>query len=178
LVSGGSRCNVTNAHVTERDFCGGPPPIVRRVLRAFSAADTVAFFDEIGVRLREEAGGKLFPVTNRSRDVLDALLRETQRVGARLEARRRVTKIDRTPAGFHVATSTEDVIASRVVLATGGQALPKSGSDGAGYGFAGRFGHAIVPTTPALAPLLLDAGDPVHAALSGVSHDADLTLRV
>ena len=178
LVSGGSRCNVTNAHVIERDFWGGPPAIVRRVLRAFSVADTIAFFEEIGVRLREEAGGKLFPVTNRSRDVLDALLRETRRVGARLEPGRRVAQIDRSPAGFHITASAQDVIAASVVLATGGQALPKSGSDGAGYAFAQRFGHTIVPTTPALAPLLLDAADPVHAALSGVSHDVELTVRV
>src|SRR5499427_4363966 len=75
LVSGGSRCNVTNASVTERDFWGGPSPLVRRVLRAFTVADTVAFFREIGVALHEEAGGKLFPDTNRARDVLDALLR-------------------------------------------------------------------------------------------------------
>src|SRR5580765_4061488 len=73
LVSGGSRCNVTNATVTERDFCGGKPSVIRRVLRAFPVSDTIAFFREIGVGLYEEAGGKLFPDTNRARDVLTAL---------------------------------------------------------------------------------------------------------
>ena len=76
LVSGGSRCNVTNTAVSECDFWGGKPSIVRRVLRAFPAGDTIAFFREIGVSLHEEAGGKLFPDTNRARDVLTALLRE------------------------------------------------------------------------------------------------------
>src|SRR5262249_52294013 len=90
LVSGGSRCNVTNASVTDRDFWGGPSAIVRRVLRAFPVADTVAFFREIGVGLHEEAGGKLFPDSNRARDVLDALLRETRRVGAIVTAGTRV----------------------------------------------------------------------------------------
>src|ERR1700704_6679622 len=65
LVSGGSRCNVTNATVTERDFWGGRPSVIRRVLRAFPVDDTIAFFREIGVRLHEEAGGKLVPDTNR-----------------------------------------------------------------------------------------------------------------
>src|SRR2546430_15424908 len=76
LVSGGARCNVTNARVSEADFWGGRSTIVRNVLRAFPSADTVAFFQEIGVCLHEEADGKLFPGTNRARDVLDSLLRE------------------------------------------------------------------------------------------------------
>src|SRR5258706_663412 len=59
LVSGGSRCNVTNTTVTERDFWGGKPPVVRRVLRCFPVNETIAFFREIGVGLHEEAGGKL-----------------------------------------------------------------------------------------------------------------------
>ena len=67
LISGGSRCNVTNTIVTERDFWGGRATIVRRVLRRFSVSDTIAFFQEIGVQLHEEADGKLFPDTNRAR---------------------------------------------------------------------------------------------------------------
>ena len=178
LVSGGSRCNVTNASVTERDFWGGSPSLVRRVLRAFPVADTVAFFGEIGIALREEAGGKLFPTTNRARDVLDALLGEARRVGVQLEAGRRV--VDVLPSGdaFRIVTASGELIASRAVLATGGQALPKSGSDGAGYAIARRLGHTIVPTTPALAPLLLDEHDGTHGQLSGVSHDVELAVRV
>ena len=178
LVSGGSRCNVTNASVTERDFWGGSPALIRRVLRAFPVAKTIAFFDEIGIQLREEAGGKLFPATNRARDVLDALLRETQRVGVELEPSQRVLQIDRNGDAFRIVSPAREVIASRVVLATGGQALPKSGSDGAGYGLAQRLGHTIVPTTPALAPLLLDGADAMHGSLSGVSHAVELTVRV
>ena len=84
LVSGGSRCNVTNAAVTERDFWGGRSTTVRRILRALPVSETVAFFQEIGVPLHQEAGGKLFPNSNRARDVLDALLRETAARGAEL----------------------------------------------------------------------------------------------
>src|SRR4029079_14937408 len=84
LVSGGSRCNVTNAIVTEHDFWGGRPSVIRRVLRAFPVSDTIAFFRDIGVSLHEEAGGKLFPDSNRARDVLDALLRESATAGVRL----------------------------------------------------------------------------------------------
>jgi predicted Rossmann fold flavoprotein len=77
---------------------------------------------------------------------------------------------------FQVVTSAGDVYASKVVLATGGRSLPKSGSDGAGFEIATRLGHTIVPTTPALVPLLLDAERSIHRELSGVAHDAELTL--
>src|SRR5690349_15856431 len=180
LVSGGTRCNVTNAAVSEHDFWGGPPAIVRRVLRAFPVGDTVAFFREIGVALHEEAGGKLFPDSNRARDVLDALLRETRRVGAVVSPAARVLDVAARSTGdrFQVATAAGELRASRVVLATGGRALPKSGSDGAGYEFAQRAGHTIVPTTPALVPLLLAPADRIHADVSGVAHDVELTVRV
>src|SRR5262249_54684747 len=80
--------------------------------------------------------------------------------------------------GFRVVTGSGDLTADRVVLATGGRALPKSGSDGAGYGIARRAGHTIVEPTPALVPLLLDDSDRVHAEVSGVAHDVELALRV
>jgi predicted Rossmann fold flavoprotein len=177
LVSGGSRCNVTNAVVTERDFWGGRPAIVRRVLRAFPVADTIAFFGEIGVALHEEAGGKLFPDTNRARDVLDALLHETAAVAASLLPGHRVLDVEASEGGFRVVTNQGDLRAASVVLATGGQSLPKSGSDGAGFAIAQRLGHAIVPTTAALAPLVL-GGPSVHPELSGVAQEVELAVWV
>jgi predicted Rossmann fold flavoprotein len=85
-----------------------------------------------------------------------------------------VTDITRDRDHFTIATSAGTVPSRSVVLATGGLSLPKTGSDGWGYGAAERFGHTIVPTTPALAPLVVDGTD----ALSGVSHPARLDLRL
>ena len=191
LVSGGSRCNVTNVTVTERDFWGGRSTIVRRVLRAFPVPDTIAFFREIGVPLHEETGGKLFPDSNRARDVLAALLHEAAAVGVTLVAGCRVADVVRLgddavrlkpdttdPQRFRVVTSRGELRAEAVVLATGGQSLPKSGSDGAGFAIAARLGHTIVPTTPALDALRLASSDPLHVALSGVSQDVELAVRV
>ncbi len=177
LVSGGSRCNVTNARVTERDFWGGRRTIIRRVLRRWTVAATVAFFEEIGVPLHEENDGKLFPNTNRARDVLNALVAAATDAGVTIVTSTRVAAIDKRDDGFHVETTSGDVRCRHLVLATGGRSLPKSGSDGAGFELAARLGHTIVPTTPALVPLQLDSDDqPVHRALSGVTHDAELTL--
>ena len=96
LVSGGSRCNVTNRIVSEQDFWGGPRHLVRRVLRAFPADRAAAFFEELGVALHEEEDGKLFPDTNRSRTVLDALLNEAAALSVTIETGRRVTGVLRS----------------------------------------------------------------------------------
>jgi len=145
------------------------------VLRAFPVEETVAFFREIGVALHEEANGKLFPDSNRARDVLDALLRESDRTGVALTPSHRVLGVNRSNGHFTIATSAGDLEADAVVLATGGKSLPKSGSDGAGYEMAARLGHTIVPTTPALAPLVLSEPS-IHAQLSGVSQDVELAV--
>jgi hypothetical protein len=178
LVSGGGRCNVTNTRVTERDFWGGRTTIVRSVLRAFPVEQTVAFFRDIGVSLHEEADGKLFPDTNRAREVLEALLREADRVGVTLAADCRVLSVQRADAGFLITTSRGDLRAEAVVLATGGQSLPKSGSDGAGFMLARQLGHDLVDPTPGLVPLLLDPETGLHRGLSGVSQDVELIVWI
>lgn len=175
LVSGGSRCNVTNVAVTERDFCGASPRSVRQVLRAFPSERTARWFESLGVALHVEDDGKLFPDTNSSRTVLEALLREASRRGVRIECGRRVLDVASTADGFIVDTSAGSYRARAVVLATGGRSLPKSGSDGFGYELARRLGHGHVDTTPALAPLILTSGP--YVALTGISHCAALTLR-
>jgi predicted Rossmann fold flavoprotein len=178
LVSGGSRCNVTNRVVTERDFWGGSRRFVTHVLRAFPADRAAEFFAALGVSLHEEEDGKLFPDSNRSRTVLDALLAEAARLEVRIETAQRVNDV-RARTGddrrFAVSTDRPNIYHARtIVLATGGRSLPKSGSNGFGYELAARLGHTIVDTTPALAPLLLDGV--VHAAWSGIAHPVMLTL--
>jgi len=177
LVSGGGRCNVTNRTVRPEDFLGGNPRLIARALSAFSARDAERFFVDLGVRLHEEPNGKLFPDSNSARTVLEALLGEVERLGVHLIAGHRVTDIAADAGGFALTLVSEQetrLNAGRVVLATGGQSLPKTGSDGFGYELARRLGHSIRTTTPALAPLLLDGE--FHVALSGISHDAEMRL--
>jgi predicted Rossmann fold flavoprotein len=180
LVSGGARCNVTNVSVGEADYNGGRRSAVRRILKRLPVLDTIEWFRSLGVTLHEEENGKLFPDSNRSRDVLDALLRGMARAGAELRPDHRVLDVSPGNGYFVLATSRGAITARSVVLATGGLSLPKTGSDGAGYGFARKFGHTIVPTTPALVALVLDGSDKhsVHREVSGVAHEARLDLRV
>jgi len=176
LVSGGGRCNVTNRVVTTGDFWGGSRHVVQRILGSLSVEETIAFFNEIGVRLHEEENGKLFPDSNSAKTVLNALIAEAERRGVCLLTDHRVTGVERGPTHFEVVTSSGPIRARHVVLATGGLSLPKTGSDGVGYRLATALGHTLTPTIPALAPLILE-GD-FHAQLSGISHVVELTVRV
>ena len=118
LISGGSRCNVTNVTISELDFWGGHRTAVRRILRALPVADTVEFFNRIGVRVHEEADGKLFPTSNRARDVLGALLGEVARVGVVLRSGWQVLDIKRIGNHFHLTTNHGLVNTARVVPMT------------------------------------------------------------
>lgn len=176
LVSGGGRCNVTNRVVTAADFEGSSRPAVRKVLGGFDAPTAAAFFADIGVALREEEEGKLFPVSNRARTVLDALVGEARRCGVMIETGMRVIGIKPEGEGLALETSQENVLAEKVVLATGGLSLPKTGSDGGGYALATSLGHSLTLRSPALVPLILD--DPLPGVLTGVSVPAELGVKV
>jgi hypothetical protein len=185
LVAGGGRCNVTHHEVSEGDFCGSSPPAIRKALGRFPVSRTVEFFRGLGVELKREQTGKLFPVTDDARTVLDALLGECRRVGVELRHPCRAEAVEHDGSGFAVRTRTPEgveglVLARRLVIATGGKALPRSGSDGAGYAFVRGLGHTLTPRiVPALAPLVLGDG-PVGAALkklSGLTAPAMLELR-
>jgi len=117
LISGGSRCNVTNRSVTERDFWGGSSRFVRNILRAFPESRAVEFFAALGVTLHEEEDGKLFPDSNTSRTVLNALMREADRLGIGLMTGERVHSIVKDGDVFLATTDTGRTITSRCVPA-------------------------------------------------------------
>ncbi|HBH81995.1 MAG TPA: aminoacetone oxidase family FAD-binding enzyme [Nitrospira sp.] len=176
LVSGGGRCNVTHDVVTPKDFFGNRN-IIRNVLAAFPVEQTVAWFASLGVELKHEPTGKLFPVTDKARTVLQALIDSARRAGVTICPDHRVDAISRTNTGFLVQHSHGITHASHVMLATGGQSLPRTGSDGFGFQLARRFGHQITSTAPALVPLVLDHSM-FQTTLSGLSHEVELTTLV
>jgi len=178
LVAGGGRCNVTHHAVDEKAYAGASPNAIRKVLRRHGVAETVAFFEEQGVELKREETGKLFPTTDRSRTVLDALLAAAARAGVEIRFPRRVERIERRgDDGFVVSGEWGSAFGRRIVIATGGMALPQSGSDGTGYDFARQFGHTTTEhIKPALVPLILPGGHPLRD-LSGIAVPASLTVH-
>ncbi|HHN74389.1 MAG TPA: aminoacetone oxidase family FAD-binding enzyme, partial [Acidobacteria bacterium] len=159
LVSGGGRCNLGHRQVSERDYRGSTPPAIRQVLRRFPVSATLDRFRELGLDLHEEPPGKLYPATERARSVLEALVGGLRRAGVELRHPFRVERLEGGTSGFLLAGPQGLLTARRVILATGGRALPKSGSDGRGYALARAMGHETTAAIhPALVPLLLEEG--------------------
>jgi predicted Rossmann fold flavoprotein len=175
LISGGGRCNVTHHTVGADDFNGNRNAIAK-VLRTFPVSETVQWFAEMGVTLKREETGKLFPTTDRARSIVDALLRECESVEVRTGAR--ITRVEPADLGRLELTTAEGgrLYTKRVILATGGRSVPKTGSDGGGYDLARALGHSIAATFPALVPLILPANHWM-TSLSGTSLEAELSVR-
>ncbi len=181
LVAGGGRCNVTHHAVTERDFSGSTQSAIRTVLRRFTVEDTTHFFAQRNLHLKREPTGKLFPTTDRARDVLNAILDATREAGAVIRHPCRVEQVSRNDNGFLIHANHNSkpatIHSKRLILATGGKALPKSGSDGTGYTFARDLGHTLTPRIfPALVPLITHKKHPLRD-LSGLSFEGTLQVR-
>jgi predicted Rossmann fold flavoprotein len=185
LVAGGGRCNVTHHAVDETAYACGPGTsrnAIRKVLRGFDVPRTVEFFAGLGVELKREETGKLFPTTDEARTVLNALLTAAADAGAEIRHPWRVGSVRRGDEGFVIeaaeGTDRQAISARRVIVATGGMALPRTGSDGQGYSIVRGLGHTITePVFPALVPLLLDPGRTFVNGLSGLTHTATITLH-
>jgi hypothetical protein len=147
------------------------------VLRRFDVRQAIQFFHEIGVKLKREDTGKLFPVTDSARTVLNALLETARAANVQIRHPHRVERIVRVDGRFVVGGVWGELRASKVVLATGGRSLPKTGSDGYGYTLAKSLGHTLTPRVfPALVPLTLPR-DHFICALSGVTVWTTLDLH-
>jgi predicted Rossmann fold flavoprotein len=176
LVSGGGRCNVTHDEVTAVAYAGSSRNAIKKVLRQFDVPQTITFFRELGVELKREETGKLFPTTDSARTVLEALLTGARQAGVTVRHPFRVEQVAKTAVAFHLSGSHGQFSARRLILATGGQSLPKSGSDGHGYRLAQSLGHTLTPRLfPALVPLTLPEGHFIRD-LSGLTLPTTLEL--
>jgi predicted Rossmann fold flavoprotein len=171
LISGGGRCNILPARVDERRFVtDSSPNTLRKILRSWPLAEQVAFFEqELSLPLvEEEETAKLFPVSNRARDVRDGLLTLAARRGARFMPETTVVGIAPTLHGWSVERAGAPPLSvDAVVMATGGLSVPATGSDGRGLAMLARLGHTIHPTYPALTPIVAEPA--LFGALAGIS---------
>ena len=179
LISGGGRCNILPARVDESRFVtDSSPHTLRNILRSWPLAEQIRFFEgELHLPLVEEADtAKLFPVSNRARDVRDGLLALAARRGAQLVTGSRVAAI--CPAGARWRVERESgapLEVDAVVVATGGLSVPSTGSDGGGLSMLAALGHTVHPTYAALTPLVAEPA--VYASLSGVSLPVSISAR-
>lgn len=180
LISGGTRCNLTNASGLRRPelaSAGAQPAYVRQpgsaprriqaafgaagpflgpALRAFDVDAAVSFFESEGLPTKIEANGKIFPASDRAVDVLDVLIRRLERSGATLFTHSPALGLEALDDRFVVRLPDRALSARRVVIATGGASFPGCGTTGDGYDLARRLGHTIIDPRPALVPLKID----------------------
>lgn len=169
MITGKGRCNLTNHCSAQQvlDHVVSNPRFLYSALFAFSPQDTISFFEELGVALKTERGGRVFPASDRSEDIVSALRRFLQLTGVSL-LHDTVAAVKQQENGFWVRTASgEGAAARQVLIATGGLSYPRTGSTGDGYVFAKAFGHRIVPTRPALVGLCC-TGDR-HRRMQGLS---------
>lgn len=157
-ISGGGRCNVTNRLPLEEivknipgngRFLYGP-------FSVFNNEDIISFFEGLGVPLKEEDHGRMFPVSNKAKDVVNALLQEMDRLHVDVQLSTRVKKLlmdDERILGVRLE-SGEEIRANAVVVAVGGKAVPQTGSTGDGYPWAEKAGHTVTTLYPTEVPLL------------------------
>lgn len=178
LISGGGRCNVLPSRMDPAQYVtDSSPAIVRNILRSWPLEEQRRFFEqELGLPLAlEPESGKLFPRSNKARQVRDELLSWARRRGADLRFETTVTGVVAGPGGGWTVecAGSPPIAASRVIIATGGLSVPQTGSDGTGLRLLRQLGHTIHETYPALTPLTLDP--PAYAPLAGLS--LDVTIR-
>jgi hypothetical protein len=170
LATGGGRCNFTVDGGIER-FLDGFLPAQAKFLRSaahrFPPEEMIAWLEARGVAVKRERGNRVFPQSDRAKDVLDALLKEAHSFGARIISDAAVTSIAPADGALLVKHRRGDERADAVIIATGGLSMERTGSSGDGYRLAASLGHAIAPPRPSLIPLL--TGETWPGSLAGLS---------
>ena len=170
MITGKGRCNVTNDCVDLNALISAVPVNGRFLYSAFSRfmpADTMNFFESQHVPLKTERGNRVFPVSDRSHDVANALERAYAHAGGRVVHAAATDILTQDGAVSAVVTAEGTLDCAAAVICTGGLSYPLTGSTGDGYRFAQRLGHTVTPTRASLVPL--ESEDPWCAEMQGFS---------
>ncbi len=157
-ISGGGRCNVTNRLPVEEivKHIPGNGRFLYSPFTVYNNEDIIAFFEGLGVALKEEDHGRMFPVSNRAQDVVDALIHQLQRLHVEVRLHTAVNKLvmdEEKILGVRLTDGSE-IRSQAVIVAVGGKAVPQTGSTGDGYPWAERAGHTITTLFPTEVPVI------------------------
>jgi len=173
LATGNGRCNYTNTLLTKSDY--NHPDFVELALQVMSPEKTIGLFENLGISPKVEDYGKTFPLSEQASSIVDVFLFEIERLGINVELETFITKISKSKTGFVLISDTgKEYFADKVIIATGGKAMPKSGSDGSGYVLAKQLGHHIIDVFPSLVKLTIES--PYLKHLDGVKLDSVVEL--
>ena len=175
LATGNGRCNLSNIHASEAHYHGYDPSFVRHALRQFSPADTLAFFQQLGLLTVTEESGRVYPFSNQANSVVDILRFTLAQRGVDLRCGCEVISIGKKARGYNVKTAEEAFYCDKLILACGGSAGAKLGGTDWGYKLLSSMGHTVTPLRPSLVQIKTDAS--VTKSLKGVRADAGITLK-
>ena len=161
FITGKGRCNITNAADLEDFFPAvtSNPKFLYSAFYSFTNEQVISFFEELGVRTKVERGGRVFPVSDHSSDVIQALKSEMERLGVKINLNAEVKELitEKSSTGETVngirLVSGKKISGDAVIVATGGISYPSTGSTGDGYRFARRCGHKVSELSPSLVPM-------------------------
>lgn len=160
FITGKGRCNVTNAKDISEffDYIYGNPHFLYSSLYSFTNEDTIHFFENQGIKLKTERGGRIFPSSDKSSDIIKGLSNGLKENNVQVKLNSKVTNIlsknDRI-LGVEINNS-QKIIGDHFIIATGGASYPLTGSKGDGYDFAKKLGHSIIDLKPSLVPIELN----------------------
>lgn len=175
LVTGNGRCNFTNRNQKLSCYRSQNPELAEKVLEAFSMPETVGFFEELGILIKDRSG-YLYPNSGQAASIADVLRLEAQRLQVKTACNTEALDMGKQGALFWVKTDGWTYEADAVILACGSRAAPETGSSGDGYRFAERMGHHLITPLPALTGLY--AAEKDCEKLAGVRMDAGVTLLI
>lgn len=177
LSTGNGKCNLGNRKLDVNEYYCKDPVRLEDFLKQFDTADVISFFQSLGVVLKEK-NGYLYPACEQASVVLDALRYEMRSLYVNIVTECKIQSVEQNheTGKIRVAGSGKSFEFDRVILACGGQAAPKTGSDGSGYKLARQLGHSLVPTVPALVQLKCREG--YFKGISGVRADARILVYV
>ncbi|WP_435923880.1 NAD(P)/FAD-dependent oxidoreductase [Paenibacillus sp. DYY-L-2] len=172
-ISGGGRCNVTNAKEIDEliTYIPGGGRFLYSAFSLFSNKDIIAFFENLGIALKEEDNGRMFPVSDKAKTVVDALIGKARSLGVQLLTHHPVQEIIYGEEGVEAVKlqGGEVIAANSVVIATGGRSVPHTGSTGDGYPWAEAAGHKITELFPTEVPIVSKEKFIVSRELQGLS---------
>jgi hypothetical protein len=158
LLTGGGRCNITTSITDVQAFIdeiGDKGDFLYSSLYKFGVKQTLEFFNDLGVETKEERGKRVFPKSDKAETVLNALKDNLGRNKVEFHLNTQVNEIKKAQEQFHIFTDDSEVIAKKVIVATGGLSYPVTGSSGDGYDWARDLGHNVIPPKPALSSVVI-----------------------
>lgn len=177
FITGKGRCNITNAAEPDAFFKNIPrnPKFLYSALYGYTNEDVIALLGRLGVPTKTERGGRVFPASDKSSDVIRAFASYVKQAGAAVRLNTQVDSATQADGGgFQLSVGGETLFFDALIIATGGVSYPSTGSTGDGYRFAHVFGHTVTEIQPALIPLETEEEWP--KTLSGLSL-RNVTLR-